>query len=167
MYKMTEASTFQMFVYFEKCHYISCPRLPIHQMWSFSHITVCDITTGEGDTSLLRNVRSIHLFPTLCFHKTVSDCPLQWEMSFHLGSNMKPFLLFWCSPLLQTSSKTTRWWCVAISYCVDDTTLSLLHPFHIMWMIQHCDCSTHFILCGWYNTVTAPPISSSLIWLPQ
>ena len=102
-------------------------------MWSFSHITVCDITTGEGNTSSLRNVWSIHLFPTLCSQKTVCDCPLQWEMSFHLRSNMKTFLLFWCTPLSQTGSKTTLWWCVAISYCVDDRKLWLLHPFHPPW----------------------------------
>jgi hypothetical protein len=60
-------------------------------------------------------------------------------------SNMKPFLLSWCTSLSQTSSKTTPWWCVAISYCVDDRTLWLLHPFHptsfgyprkIWWRLQ-------------------------------
>jgi hypothetical protein len=102
-------------------------------MWSFSHITVCDIKTGEGDTSSLRNVWSIHLFPNLCSQKTVSNCPLQWEMSFHVRSNTKLFLIFWCTPLSQTGSKTTPWWCVVISYCVDDRTLWLLHQFHPPW----------------------------------
>jgi len=53
---MTEVSFFQKFVYFERGHYISCPKFPVHQTRPFSDITVCDITTGEGDTSLLENV---------------------------------------------------------------------------------------------------------------
>jgi len=146
MKKMTEVPFLQMFVYFERGHYISCTTFPIHQMWPSSHINVCD-TTAKCDTSLLRNVWSINLFPTLCSEKTVSDCPLQWEMSFRGRSNMKPFPLFWCTPLSQTSSKTTPWWCVAISYCVDartlqvlrvdDRTLQVLHPYCPPWFGYH------------------------------
>jgi hypothetical protein len=71
--------------------------------------------------------------PNILFSKnSVSDCPLQWEMSFHVRSNRKPFLIYSCTPISQTSSKTT-WWCVAISHCVNDRTLQLLHPSHPPW----------------------------------
>jgi hypothetical protein len=135
---MIEASSFQMFVYYKRCSYISCPMLPIHQMWSFSHIiTVGNISAGEVDTSLLRNIWSIHLLPTLCSQKL---------------SLIAPYTEIWVFVYEAT---------VYSSYFTGAPHWNRQILNHTMVV------GSYFILCGWENTTTAPPISSSLIWLLQ